>query len=64
MNVFMSVSVISIDPSFKDGNARFTTVSLKPLSDQQCGRYCPFKVFNSDNSHLFSWSRNAHATFQ
>ena len=30
-----TVSVISSDPPCKDVNARFTTVSLKPLSDQQ-----------------------------
>ena len=29
-----TVSVISSDPPCKDGNARFTTVSLKALSDQ------------------------------
>ena len=37
----------------KDGNTRFTTVPLKPLSDQICGRYCrfsSFKVFNSVHS--------------
>ena len=29
-----TVSLISSDPSCKDGNARFTTVTLKALSDQ------------------------------
>ena len=29
-----TVSVISSDPPWKDGNARFTTVPLKPKSDQ------------------------------
>ena len=29
-----TVSVISSDPPCKDGNARFTTVPLKALSDQ------------------------------
>ena len=29
-----TVSVISSEPPYKDANARFTTVPLKPLSDQ------------------------------
>ena len=31
----------------KDGNPRFTTLPLKPLSDQKCGRYrrFPRKLF-------------------
>ena len=29
-----TVSVILIDPPCKDGNARFTKIPLKPLSDQ------------------------------
>ena len=29
-----TLSVILNDPTFKDGNARFTTVPLKALSDQ------------------------------
>ena len=29
-----TVSLISSDPPCKDGNARFTTVTLKALSDQ------------------------------
>ena len=32
-----SVSVISSEPPCKDGNARFTTIPLKSLSDQKCG---------------------------
>ena len=35
-------SVILSDPSCKDVDARFTMVHLKPLSDQQCERYCLF----------------------
>ena len=34
--------LISSDPPCKNGNARFTIVPLKPLSDQKCGRYCRF----------------------
>ena len=29
-----TVSVISTDPTYKDGNAQFTPVPLKALSDQ------------------------------
>ena len=34
-----SISVISKDPPCKAGNARFTTVDLKALSDQVLNRY-------------------------
>ena len=34
-----TVSVISSCPSCKDGNIRFTTVPLNPLSEHKCGRY-------------------------
>ena len=40
-----TVSVISSDPSCKDGNARFTTIPLKPLSDQVFVRYQCFGFF-------------------
>ena len=33
------VSVILSDPPCKDGNDKYTTASLKPLSDQYGGRY-------------------------
>ena len=35
-----TVNVISSEPSIpcKDSNARFTTLPLKPLSDQKCGK--------------------------
>ena len=33
-----TVSVISSDPSNKDCNVRFSTVPLKPKSDQKCER--------------------------
>ena len=33
---------ISSDPSCKDGNARFTTMPLKPKYDQQCETYRRF----------------------
>jgi len=42
-----TVSVISSDPPCKDGNARYTTVPLKALSDDKCGRYCHFSRFKS-----------------
>ena len=42
-----TVSVISSDPPWKDGNARFTTVPLKPKSDQKCGRYRCFFCLKS-----------------
>jgi len=31
-----------MDPGWTGGNARFTTVSFKPLSVQRCGKYCRF----------------------
>ena len=40
------VSVISRNPPCKNGNARFTTVPLKPLH-QLCGRYFHFSRFKS-----------------
>ena len=61
-----TVSIFTCDPLWKDENFRKTTVSLKPLYDQWCGRYgcfSVFKVFNSDNSYMFSCSRNASVTF-
>ena len=39
-----TVSVISSDPPCKDGNALFTTVPLKHLADQFCGRFCQFSI--------------------
>ena len=39
---------------------------MKPLSDQQCGRYYCFvilKVFNSDNSYMFSLIENPQITY-
>ena len=42
-----TVSVISSDPPYKDGNARFTTSLLKPLSDELCGKYCRFSRISS-----------------
>ena len=32
--------MISSDLLCRYGNARFTTLPLKPLFDQECGRYC------------------------
>jgi len=58
-----TVSVISSEPSCKDSNAQFTTVPLKPLSDQKCGRYRRFIYLKSVNFckffHCFLKTRNA-----
>ena len=43
----MIVNVISSDSTCKNGNVRFTSVPLKLLSDQYCGRYCRFSGFRS-----------------
>ena len=43
-----TVSVISADPSYKDDNVRFTTVSL---SDQKCERY--YRFSNSKSVFFF-----------
>ena len=43
-------------------HTRFTTLRLKPLSDKKCGQYCRslgLKLFNSDDSYMYSFSRNA-----
>ena len=53
-------------PPWKDGNVWFTAVSLKPLLDQYCGRYCRFlnwSVLNSDNSCMLSFNGKAQVTF-
>ena len=34
-----TVSVISSDHQYTDGNARFTTEPLKPISNKKCVRY-------------------------
>ena len=34
--------LLSSDPPYKNGNARFTTISLRLWSDKKCGRYCRF----------------------
>ena len=39
-----TVLVFSSDLPCKDGNARFTTVLLNPLSDHTCGRYPRFST--------------------
>jgi len=47
-----------MDPLCKDGKVQFTTVLLKPLSDQQCGG-CSFKglkVFDFEYSFIISCS--------
>ena len=60
-----TVSVISSDPSCKDGNVRFTTVTLKPLSDQveDIVLFLKLEVLNSDYSYKFSCSINALVNF-
>jgi len=51
-----AVNVISSEPPSKDGNARFTTVPLKTLSDPYRERcivvFICLKLFNSDNVFL------------
>ena len=55
--------------SSEDSNDLFTTclLTVEPLSDQKCERYCRFlvlKVFNSDKLYVFLQSnRNAHDHF-
>ena len=46
-NVEETVSVILSDPPCKEGNARFTTIPLKP--NQICGRY---RRFPGSKSHI------------
>ena len=53
-------------PPWKDGNVWFTAVSLKPLLDQYCGRYCRFlnwSVLNSVNSCMLSFNGKSQVTF-
>ena len=53
-------NVISSDPLCKDGNVRFTTLPLQPLSDNvESG----INTFNSDSFSLVSEARNAQVTF-
>ena len=58
---FNNIQLITITTSSEtlciDGNAWFTTVPLKPFSDQNCERF--LKVSNSDNS----CTKNAQKTF-
>ena len=59
MNTIKGTVCVKIsNPPCKDENARFTTVPLKLLSNQKCGRYRLFltrKVFNFD---VFSSASN------
>ena len=60
-----TVSVSASDPPSKDVNAWFTTVSLKPLSYIIMWKILSFldlKVFNSENSYLFSCNINEQFT--
>ena len=51
-----TVSVISSCPLCKDGNIRFTTVPLNPLSEHKCGRYRFFltwlDLWKNENNHF------------
>ena len=44
-----TVREVSIDPVFKDGNARFTTVPLKALYDQVTNNTLMFTISKTDN---------------
>ena len=46
-----AVNVILVEPPSKVGNGRFTTVPLKPWSDQKCGRHRRFLT----KKCLFLW---------
>jgi len=61
--VFSTYISVSNEPANKDEDSRFTTVPLKPLSDQcRCGR---FNILSEKSLILliltFSCSRNAQA---
>ena len=43
LNVEGTVSVVSSDPPYKDGNAWFTSEPLKALSDQEWNLYPCFR---------------------
>ena len=57
-----TVSVISSDPSCKDDNARFTTVSLKHMikNVEDIVVFLIFQWFISYNFYMYFCSRNAH----
>ena len=62
----MSSAANNKNPPCKNDNARFTTVPLKLLSEKNVLYFVVFqglKVFNSDNSYVFSFSKNAKVTF-
>ena len=46
-----TVSINLIDPPCKDGNARFTTIPLKPVSDKK--KYKRYRRFSDSKSPLF-----------
>ena len=55
-----AVNVILVEPPSKVGNGRFTTVPLKPWSDQKCGRHRRFltkKVFISVSFSIASYKQ-------
>ena len=67
-----NVNAISYYPQHKDGNAQFTKLPLKPLSEQysvedilsfykfSIGAY---RVLKSENIYTLSWCRNAQVSF-
>ena len=62
-----TLCLILNNPPWKGGNARFTTVPLKPILYQTCWRYCRFlalKLFDFYCCFIFSCSRNVQVTFE
>ena len=57
-------TVISSDPSCKDGNAEFTTVPLNLYLINNVEDIVVFKVLNFDNFHLFFCNRNDKSFLQ
>ena len=54
-------SVISSDPPCKDGNARFTTVPLKPVEDSFV--FLTGKGFRADNYSNASYKQEMYASY-
>ena len=49
--------MILSEPACKDGNVRFTTVPLKPYSDQNGDHTAVFRTRNSDNFSIASYEQ-------
>ena len=45
--IYGTVNVISRESCCKEGQVQFTTIPLKPFSNQYCGRYCRFSGFSN-----------------